>query len=220
MLAHASWDVSLREWLIAAGTVGAVVVALWITLRQEYLARRRRPSLSLGSPGIAAEEVSRADATGLPVVTGRAVYLRLAVTNAIGKDAAADVEVLLSQIRRPSLDSDTDMVDVSFPGFGWTHAGTTRLTVPPGVTRHIDLGRVRDDRADRFELLVIPHPVDLRNQLLPGTYELVLTLSARNADAHHYVMRFSFEPDRGDPVQAIEVIDPPHRFDEWRVLPD
>ena len=83
----------VREWFIAAGTVGATVVALYIGVLRE---RWRRPELSLEYHG-----PNGGDALVVGVVEGnpnelaKAAYARLRVIAAEHRSAAEDVEVMI-----------------------------------------------------------------------------------------------------------------------------
>ncbi len=227
-----SLDAEIQGWLVAVGTVGAVIVALGLAAWQGRGSKRRRPVLSItfdDATGIADEEVtftaqqvlvSGAGAVGQPFTAelGRtlAAYLRFEVTNAPGHDAAEDVEVILTRIEEPSFVAETSTLEISFPSFPWTHLETTRVTIPPGVTRSVDIAAVYKDPPDQqlrdiFRLLVDPEPGAFRNRLKHGTYELVLTVAARNADAVSYRTRVGFDPSRvkDDPSAAINLLDPP-----------
>jgi hypothetical protein len=219
----------VTSWLTAVGTVGAVIVALWLAWRGDRRAEARRPQLSVAfddTTGLVNEKTTyrRTEAiitTGSPVPVevvlgqGLAAYLRIEVNNDAGHDAAEDVEVLLSRVFTMTPDTkELEVVDISFPGFPWTHVGATRLTIPAGVKRTIDVARVHDDPPDKgmagvLELLVEPTPGDFRNHLKTGAYELHLTVSARNADASHYVARVRFDPSRarrGVPSTAVTML--------------
>jgi hypothetical protein len=218
MVAVSAFDV--REWLIAVGTVvaalgtlAAVVVALALAQRAERSARRRRPSLELSfdpTHGIRRELLSYSDRSG------PGAYVRFGVKNAPGKDAAEDVEVLLAEILVPSFTEDDQAIDVSFPGFQWTHTTSTRLTIPAGVVRDIDIARLHElppdpGLASKLELLMSPPPADGRQFLDGGTYELRLTVSARNADAVTYRTRLTYNPARSAFAnETVKVLDPPY----------
>ena len=108
-------------------------------------------------------------------------------------------------------------LDISFPGFEWTHTeATTRLTVPPGVTRSVDVARVHETPADqrwndRLELMIHPEPANQRHLLAEGTYDLEVVLSARNADARRYGVRVAYS-GRGPLTQRIQILDAPRRL--------
>jgi hypothetical protein len=192
----------LREWLIAFGTVGAVIVALFLARRQERRARARRPMLSLVYSeifGISEEEVTYAR-DGAIAGTGASTWLRFNVSNEPGRDAAEDVELLLWRVMKTPDEAGVGrLLDISFPALLWTHAGTTRLTISPGVVRSVDIARRFHDPPyhelrDILELCLDPVPADGRHRLAAGTYDLELTLSARNANARDYWTRITFDP--------------------------
>jgi hypothetical protein len=93
---------AIREWLIALGTVGATVVALYVGVLRD---RFRRPSLDVS--------FDPADSRDLQVVGmridshpkggTRAAYARLKVTNRTGRNTAEEVQVLVERVRLPKL---------------------------------------------------------------------------------------------------------------------
>lgn len=214
----AGFWVDLREWLTAIGTAGAVIVAVGLTIRAERLARGRRPVLELSydpETGISAEMMTiLLPGVNAAMVPHRGAYLRFRVSNRGGVDAAVGVEVLLAAVKVPSFEAETRTVEISFPGFQWTHLDAkTRLTIAPGVTRTIDVARVIETSLvkkwqDRVELCVFPTPGNERNFLEPGTYELDLTLSARNADAARYYARIEYDPSESV-TERVRVLDAP-----------
>lgn len=209
--------IELREWLIAIGTVGAVIVALSLARRAERLAKRRRPRLDLVWShifGTTVEAVTYFNHTGA-IGSGKATYLRFNVANDHGKDAAEDVELLLWKVtgHPDGPDGWGQLLDISFPGLAWTHVGSTRLTLGAGVVRTVDVARAYDDPPDAelrdvIELAIEPAPADGRHRLKPGTYDLELTLSARNADAQFYWTRIRYDP-KAEPYSRIEVLSEP-----------
>jgi hypothetical protein len=209
---------NVREWLIAAGTVGAVFAAILATVFAERLTERRersnRPSLDLGRPP---DAVTVEDAflryDGVQGM-GTAAYLRLSATAATGRLAPDEVEVLLANIRQ----TKTPLPDITigYPGFQWTHAdGATRLTIPPGVTRYVDLAWIQLRGQDssgklihgdrKLRLIINPEPADMRNVLEPGDYELDLVVSARNADARYYRLDLSWDGNLGADARGDEI---------------
>lgn len=206
----------LRAWLSVVATLAAVVVALGLARRAERLARQRRPELSLTwSPifGITVEDVTWVSARR-GSVGDVATYLRLNVANAAGKDAAVDVELLIDRISEVPSEPDVwaRLIDISYPALAWTHAGTTRLTLSPGVVRTIDLARaygdpVNPELRDALELCIDPAPLDGRHRLVgDATYDLELTLSGRNADAKDYWMRIRYSPSEETAHKRISVV--------------
>jgi hypothetical protein len=191
------------------------MVALGSAWWAERRVNLRRPRLSLAfddDSGLTTESVFAQYRPGEDPVKWKADYLRVEVTNAPGSDAADDVEVLLAEVRRYDLDGrEAGVLEISFPGFVWTHTETTRLTVPPGVTRTVDLGRVHSGApsavgvGDGFELTVHPQPGDRRNVLVPGSYVLRLILAARNADAVEYSVTVVHDPDVGRDIAVRDL---------------
>jgi hypothetical protein len=199
---YGSVSSEVRDWLTAIGTVGAVIVAVASAWWVERRAHARRPKLSLAfdrESGVHTETVTALHPDGTPAAHWPAAHLRFEVTNARGKDAADDVEVLLTAVRIVEHDL-VRVIEISFPGFQWTHHQTTRLMIPPGVTRSVDICRVHENApvgsgyGGQLELAVLPEPGDGRHKLAPGKYELVLALAARNADAVEIIVDLVFDP--------------------------
>jgi hypothetical protein len=202
------WD-DVREWLIAIGTVGAVITALYVAGRPARARRRRRPKLSLSLDdelGITIETVTlENDKTGSVVASTPAPWIRLSVTNQNGKDTATDVELFAARITEPDAGAAQPRAHVSFPPFGWPHVETARMDVPAGVTRLIDIGwyelnPTHSDVKDKLQLRLVPFPTDQRHLLKPGTYDFDLTLSAHNADARYFTMQVTFDPTVDPPL--------------------
>lgn len=195
------WD-ELREWIIAVGTVSAVLVALYVAGRPERVARRRRPSLSLSLDdqlGVTIETVTLHDKDDRVVASSPAPWIRLSVTNASGKDTATDVELFAARVTEPAAGDAQPRAHVSYPPFGWPHVETARMDVPGGVTRLIDIGWFElnpftSTSKDKFQLRLVPQPTDQRHFLKPGVYDFDLVLSAHNADARCYGLTVEFDP--------------------------
>jgi hypothetical protein len=180
---------SLTTWtaLTAVGTIGAVLVALFLDELPVLRQRRREPRLTLThSVDDSAIEVTYTPTSLVSVgVSGRAAYLRLAVSNEPGHDAARDVEVLLQRVERIHGEHGhvIERVHVASPPFGWSNVETTSLTIPAGVTRVIDVGIVDGPPDPEFQsgsppdkppplvlrLGIVPEPADGRNRLPPRT---------------------------------------------------
>ncbi len=207
----------IRDWFTAIGTFGAVLAALFIAWWQERRREGRRPDLFLTYDP---DESFLSEGVYYPG-DGRAYhgdYFRLVVGNRRSKDAAVDVEVLMSSLEDLGKSSDRS-TRIAFPGFTWTHTASTRLTLPPGVRRFIDIGCVhhnspREYRSiyqGRFELQVSPPPANLRHLLVPGEYRIGFTVSSHNADARHYSLTIRFNAPNivGDHrrVQVLSLIE-------------
>ena len=124
------------EWLTGFGTVAAVGFAVFLQAWISWRARRLRPELSLSFDRFAYAWEGQPD--GSPVR-----YLRLAVTNARGKHAAEDVEVMVLKIDGGPPGSG--IVDRWFANSAlrWPNlrqADPPRVTVSPDATRYVDVG--------------------------------------------------------------------------------
>jgi hypothetical protein len=192
------------DWLTAIGTVLAVVVALglqgWITWREH----RRRPKVSLSF-----DRFAYAWEGHDPQIR----YLRLAVTNADGKHAADDVEVLVLKIDGGPVGSG--IVDRWFANSAlrWPNLrkhDLPRVTVPPGASRYVDLGAwapspVAQDHRFLFELALDMKPLSEAHILEPGTYDIELAVGPRNADSTRWNVHLSFGNAADDEKQPRDV---------------
>lgn len=184
-MSDADTGASLAEWLTAVGTLLAVAVAVGFQAWLAYTANRRRPSLSLEFDSHRyQEEVNPAG--------GSVPYLRLAVTNAPGKHAARDVEVLVKRVDQLG-DGGVRRWLVN-PALAWPNSldPLPRMTIPAGTTRYVDVGCWIQLTPLTLKLAVQPEPNSNRHLLLPGSYEIELAVTARNADATTWVCLISF----------------------------
>ena len=135
---------SVRDWLQTIATFSAVFVALWV---QWIRVVRRRPRLSLsfdsseGSPNYSPIYLASWPDTSKPRERYQALWLRCSVSNAKNKDTATDVEVLVTRVLRPFGDSRRG-VTPSRP-LRWSDILAGHISLPPGVTRYVDLGWIR-----------------------------------------------------------------------------
>jgi hypothetical protein len=130
--------------LIAVGTIGAVFAAVGLQLVLWWREKQRRPELAL-----AFDEHKTAEEKYQPTDT-LATFLRLAVSNAPGKDTARDVEIIVLEIEEFAISpagSGGQSVWLANPALGWTHAFDSELryqlprtSIPPGATRYVDVG--------------------------------------------------------------------------------
>jgi hypothetical protein len=209
------WSQHTLDLLIVLGTVGAVVLALILALTAWVGRRRRRPKLRLSHD-------PRVDRTEEAWGNGHhAAFVRLAVTNARGRHAAEETEVLvvaLKQIEaRRDLYEETGVASwadgrrVNFAPLAWTHIfDRTSLTVAPSVRRTVDLGYLTDelygtDPEVRLALAVNPVPKNYLNLIPPGMWEITVAVSARNADAVYYVFKLTFDGLYWFPKESKEV---------------
>jgi hypothetical protein len=203
ILAHE--DATFWIALGSIATTAAVVVALftpWVVERlRDRRERKQRPSLSLvfdPRTDAVIEKVRYSDQ-----VEGSAAWIRVGVHAEADRRAARDVEVLLEKAQ--PLDSDEEVL-IAWPAFQWTHLdAATRLTIPPGVTRYLDVATVflRSDWEPKINLLIAAQPMDERNRLAPGKYELWLVASSRDAETRRYVLRIEWDGELGEEREDI-----------------
>ena len=195
------------EWVGALATVAAVVLALALALGQAVSARRRRPQLSLAfDPG---SELDFIRGVGLGS-GGESHWLRLRVRNKRGKRSADDVEVLLVSVAGGPAHSIVHATPLDVTPLRWSTTTDrdcrplTRLTVPPGLERHVDLLALREPD-EMFSpkpgqtsaiavLQVWPEPADRRHWLGgKDCYVITLAVAARDADARFYELRLDWD---------------------------
>ncbi len=204
---------SVREWLIAVGTVGATFVAVYVGVLREW---RRRPKLTLEYRGPAG-----GDAVVVREQPGNkaAAYVRLRVAAAKRRTAADDVEVMVLRARVPSPADDEELRpehmnpeylpvgDIALDGqlLAWSNAlGMTRLTIPPGTHRHLDLLRIvkpmrgAANPSASAQIQVAPPPADFRHDVKAWRVDLELAVTARNMDARRYLVVFMYDGGWGD----------------------
>jgi len=198
------------DWFTAIGTVGAVLVALYIGVIRDLL---RRPRLSLAfEPGTSDAIVIRAErqeSLGIYATEGMATVpirfdvarLRLRVANGSGHLAAEDVEVTVTgarELNRPG--QQLLRIDGQSLSFSNSSPIATRMTVSPGGERHVDLAhlefepKIKAERQQRVTIDVHPGPAAIEQRsLAEGALELELTVTARNADAVRHVLEIHFD---------------------------
>src|SRR5437879_4057645 len=118
------------EWLIAGGTISAVVVAVSLQASISFRERRRKPTLTLAFDDHAYAWESAPNGT-------RFRYLRLAITNARGKHAAEDVEVFVLRVDGGPPGGRISRWLVN-PSLRWPNLRREQpplVTIPPGATR-------------------------------------------------------------------------------------
>jgi len=215
---------TVLDWLTAIGTVGAVVVALYIGVIRE---RRRQPSLSLTF-----EQLDPPDALEVPENRGTEkttliVYIHLLVSNRKGRHAAQDVEVIVTNVREMSARDGQSAVrgriTLGDQSLRWSNssqeAKRTYTSIPAGVTRRVDFVRVENglDEQGRLPLVldVWPQPVNQRTHLRSASLAIELAVTASNADARRYtvVVHFDGHFDAGYAQHAGRI------WDHLRVVP-
>jgi len=122
-------------------------------------------------------------------------WLRLRVENAKGKRSADDVEVLVVDVRARAQGRGQTFGGAAVVWSNMNVGGeyVTRLTLPPGVPRYVDLLALVEPRPQtpaetpaKAQLQVWPAPADGRHELGVATYDIVLAVSARDSNAAFY----------------------------------
>ncbi len=182
------------SWVAAGGTIGAVAYALARdTVRENY----RRPKLTMYVPG---DSQVPPDATQIHSAIGKelqtherdhiTLYVRLPVRNTGRYYSATDVQVLVTSVER--LDQPLNGV-VPVRALKWADEETGVLDIPSGVTRYIDMLRLRRYDTGEVELswLFFPEDAaagkgggDIRDQLaLDARYSCKLAVAAKGTEA-------------------------------------
>jgi hypothetical protein len=131
----------------AAGTVGAVVVAVGLQALLTWREHRTRPKLNLAfDKHLKVDETDPRSGVVVP-------YLRVAVSNASGKRTADLVEVLIHDVREVAVSSTGcggGLIWLANPALGWANSmdPLPRMSIPPGATRYLD-PRPLDSRGRR-----------------------------------------------------------------------
>ena len=137
---------------------------------------RMRPVLSLSAGGVFPEKTESGHVFH---------YARLLVENAPGGDAALGVQVTLARLTGR-------YVSVSpLVAHAWTHAPRkeTRKDIPPGSRRYVDFLQSAE-QASSADLCLNPKPGNPWWHLTVGIYDALLEVSAGNAPAASYRVRF------------------------------
>lgn len=188
--------------LTAIGTVGAVVVALYLGPLRD---RRRRPVLDL-EPGVV--QVLNRD-TQAPGSTSLAVA-SLRVSNRRGRDTASDVEVVVQAVS-----VDGQQLPLGIRPLLWSQAFGNLLDIGPGSVFDVNLLRVTrmgEEGAKRAAIgyadinahagFFLPSRAEL-DQLPAGTYRFTLSVRGRNLDARIWTVQASFDGVWGEGVDDI-----------------
>jgi hypothetical protein len=198
-----------REWLTAVGTVGATVAAIYVGVFRVWL---RSPKLSL--------EPSDYDAPSDRRIVGRPdgllAFVRARVVASAHRQAAEDVEVMIldsKEIRaRPGAKPESSL-RLEGTLLKWGNVQSTRLTIPPGIHRYVDLLRIRHNAAKEGDApaeVVVLNPLgDHRERIRSAEFELVLALTARNMDARLYRVVVSYDGEWGDNIWDHLKVDGP-----------
>ncbi len=187
------WVLTGAAILSAVATIGAVLTALFIIPWRES---RRRPRLT-----VTFDPLSDFDAMTDVPTHGRGLshWILPRIHNEAGRDAATDVEVLFIEMSNRSTGQPLQFENRCLE---WSGVGGTRLTVAPGVDRHITLLFLMDpvhpvsaDGTAGFAASVVvkPEPGANRNALPVGKYRARFAVTATNADAVEYEMDIDYD---------------------------
>jgi hypothetical protein len=205
------------DWLQAAGTFAAVVAAVGIAVWGARRERQRQPALSLAfDPSLKAPDFMAGMWSTDGVDWFESHWIRLRVENAAGRNSADDVEVLFLGLE--SLDGgDTqrtlDVVPLKWSSTQGDAGGAlTRITIPPGIARHIDLLAIDGSGSESAHepgdpisaLQVWPVPTDNRHLLRGGRYAFYLAVVARDTDAAFFRLEVTVPRDRSDAAEIRE----------------
>jgi hypothetical protein len=207
----------------AVGTVGAVVLALWL---QWFRVERRRPSLTLDfNPTLDRVNVPQRAEDPQEPRDYRSHWLRPRVTNKPGGDSAEDVEVVLVGVE--PLDSETgrsSQRERNLEGLSlkWSEVKSEKASIPPGVTRHIDLVHVdnmrverdrdvvkrEEDKEDRGEapirVDVYPTPQAKYYRVFRPKCRLLLAVTARDTNASFYSTVVKYDLKRRNDMNVMQ----------------
>jgi hypothetical protein len=188
--------------LTAIGTVGAVIVALYLGFFRD---RRHHPVLRLDSGVV---QVLNRD-TQAPGSASLAIAT-LRVSNRRGRDTASDVEVVVQ-----SVSVDGQLVPLAIRPLMWTQAFSSVLDIGPGSVFDVNLLRVTrmgQEGARRAAIgyadinatagFFLPPQAEL-DQLPAGEYRFTLSVRGRNLDARIWTVRARFDGVWGEGVDDI-----------------
>ena len=212
----------LLKTLIALGTVGAVVFALF---QEEWRRRKYHPTL------VVSAITKLPDCVKIPYVWERwerigsgmqvvrtettSYYLRVLVKNS-GNETARNVEVYAKELNREFKDGRLERVD-DFPPMNliWSNSSPGRADIlpflPPNSSRHCDVGHILDPkdrklfqfeyrpdlklRDDEVSLTfdLVQKPLHLGHIVRPGRYRLSIEVAAENFAAIIQQVEINFD---------------------------
>lgn len=186
---------TLSSYLEAAGTVAAVIVALFI---QVYLVWRRRPDLSLSiSEDRDSEDnvVVRLEGHDPPIIE---FWVRAKVAVRNGRDAADGVKVIVAKAERPAWDPIKKVIPSGHP-LAWSSIGGAAQTILPGTWLRVDVLRYRiqcPQYPRQVEMAVTPGSHGFDNKDLQrvlgadGQYSITVLLGGRNCKTSTWKISF------------------------------
>ncbi|MGC9221926.1 MAG: hypothetical protein ACP5H2_11355 [Solirubrobacteraceae bacterium] len=199
--------------LTAVGTVGAVVVALYLGPFRE---RRSRPLLEM-RPGVV--QVLNRD-TRAPGSASLAIAT-LRVSNRPGRNTASAVEVVVQAVS-----VDDQVVPLLIAPLMWSQSRTSQIDIGPGGTFDVDLLRITrmgDEGKRRAAIgyagpnqdagFFLPPQAEL-DQLPGGRYDFTLSVRGWNLGASVWTVRARFDGVWGNHVDDVHqhlIVEPPIR---------
>jgi hypothetical protein len=189
---HANW---LLGWSPEVWTAIGTLVLAAVTVAALFLQDpiRRRYGLAELSMSIASRlpDVHFIMMTGVTTEGGLhqepVLYIRVLVTHRRGR-TAENVELFAARVWEIDTSARTEVGKFLPMQLLWSNAdGATSLRIPPGVSRHCDLGYI--GRGYKYPRLVVSTKVqpagvgtfgELPSVLDPGTYEIEVVLSGDN----------------------------------------
>jgi hypothetical protein len=192
----------IANYLEAFGTIGAVIVALFVHV---YLAWRKRPHLMIAPPVGDTSPESTEDFVVIRSANEKIVefWVRLRVCAKAGKRTARNVQARVAQVRR--LDGPQDSVVPSGPLI-WSSVGPTPQSILSGSWLRLDILRYRIEHPIYRRQLEVEvgyefDPKDMQTVLGNGRYELDFLLGADDIDTSHW--RLTFEHN-ANPLAATD----------------
>ena len=180
----------LRDWLIAVGTLAAVIVSLYVAVWRE---RVRRPSLSLlfsDPPQSIDKQLTESDDE-----KSKAASVRLRVKNKPARRTAREVEVLIQKIWA----EDREAIRIEDWPLRWKFSDPTNktpatlATVPPGVSRPVLLFWVEESTSGLMFLGNWPDAGGGRDILEADTWHIRLALAAHDTPSTFWEMTVTYD---------------------------
>lgn len=181
------------DWLIAIGTISAVVVAVGLQIWIAWRERRSVPELSLVK-----DHLWHFDNLGWPA-------LRLAVRNAAGKHAAHDVQVSLDRVSEANGARFFDVPNTQLKWVnGWTRPA---MTIPAGAVRYVQIGDFIDfvlpEENEHPSFSIASEPVGVF-RLIMSPCVLEVSVTASNCDARRWRVTVTFGTQTGDRKKPLD----------------
>lgn len=190
------WNLTnaISQVLAAIGTIGAVVLALFL---QVVIVRRRRPELFLDF----SDSLHREDVLLMDQDADFDAYIRMKVRSKRGRRTAKNVEVLLLRLERPANAPWRGVVPSL--QLKWSDVPFRNVDIPAGSWRRFDLVQYWAEKNRPKRRILLPalnrpydrFPPSQRHHLVDtGTYSLFLAITGDEIDTKVYTVSFHFKP--------------------------